>query len=155
VINKEEALDTLKMRETLEICALESFMKRLDTSPELLKEIEKGIKLSEEVVNQNDFDAFIRADDLMHQIIRNNCGNSWIPHFLDQIWPMVIFIRKMDANTSLEEFAKRSISEHKKLLQLIKKGDVAETVICLSKHMQHLQKRLDAIFSEVPAAHCR
>lgn len=150
MLDKKEALDTLKMRETLEIKALEAFMKRLDTVPDLLNDVANSIKLAEEVKDDHDFDAFIRADDLMHKTIRNNCGNSWIPHFLDQIWPMVIFIRKMDANAGFEKFSKRSIGEHKKLLQLIKKGDITEAVNCLSEHMQHQQRRLDALF-DVPS----
>ena len=148
VLNKEEALDTLRTRETLEKYALEAFMKRLNTAPELLDEIEQSIKYSEEMLNKNDLDAFSRADVLIHEIIRNNCGSLWALHFLEQIWYMFTLVRKMDANSDVVKFAKRSISEHKKLLRLMKKGDIEETVICLSKHLQHQQKRLDVIFDE-------
>jgi DNA-binding GntR family transcriptional regulator len=53
----------------------------------------------------------------------------------------------MDETEDSVKFAKRSVNEHKKLLKLIKKGNIPEAVDCLAGHLEYQCKRIEALFS--------
>jgi DNA-binding GntR family transcriptional regulator len=145
ILDRNQAQNTLKLRIMLEKHALELFMQNM--TPELIADIQNGIKQSEIDLKNNDAAAFERSDYIIHQIIQNNCGNPWIPNFLGQIWYTIALIRKMDETENFVKYAKRSINEHKKLVKLIKKGNIQETVDCLAEHLEYQRERLDAIFT--------
>jgi DNA-binding GntR family transcriptional regulator len=145
VLTREEANNTLKIRVMLEKRALELFMPHI--TPRLVAEIEAAIKQSEADLKNNDFVAFERSDYVIHEIIQNNCGNPWIPHFLGQIRYMLALLRKLDETQNSVKFAKRSINEHKKLLRIMKTGNAEEAAGCLAAHLEYQRERLDSIFS--------
>jgi DNA-binding GntR family transcriptional regulator len=148
VLTREEADNTLPLRSMLETYAMKLFMER--AAPELISEIENSVKQSEIDLENNDFAAFEKNDYTIHEIIQNNCGNPWIPHFLEQIRYVIALLRKTEEKEDSVKFAKKSIAEHKKILRAMKKKDVEKTVEYLQEHLEHQRERLDRIFRQVP-----
>ena len=134
VIDLNYAVETLSIRKDLETLALKLFLEK-PVSPELIKQIDLGIAKSEFDMNNGDWSAFLVSDYVIHKVIQNNCGNRWISVFLSQTGYAVSQIQYLDREGDVIQYAKRSISEHRELLKLIKDRKKDEAVEKLGNHL--------------------
>lgn len=144
VIDKKFIFDTLLMRQHLEQLSLSLFEEKV--TPEIIKEIEQTVDLSEKELENCEFDKFEITDYHVHEIFHKYCGNIWVEQFLSHTKYAIFLLREIDQSHGKEEYAKRSIEEHRKIIELIKNGDKLGAVDNLNKQLLTQRERLLSFF---------
>ncbi len=144
VITREEARHTIDIRLDLEILALKLFME--EAKAEVIEEIEQSVHQSEADLQNENLNAFIKSDYLIHEIIHRHTGNPWIPHFMNQTRYSIDRLRHLDKKRDFETIARISISEHWKMIEAIKEHDVEKAIESMKVQIQHHWERLTEIF---------
>lgn len=144
VLSREQVNMTLQMRLLLEKHAMELFMAQV--TPQQIIEIENSVNQSEEVAMNGDIIAFHKYDYVIHDIIRDNCGNPWVVHFLEQIGYVLVLIRQFELVGNRENYAMNSIVEHRNIIAAMKQGNTEQAVVYLVDHIEQQRIRLEKIF---------
>ena len=144
VLSKEQADMTLQIRIILEKYAMELFMARITTQH--IVEIENSVNLSENSAMNGDFISFHKYDYAIHSIIKDNCGNLWVAHFLEQIGYMLVLLRQIELVENRVTYAMNSIAEHRKIIGAMKEGNAEQAVLYLVEHIEQQRIRLEKIF---------
>ena len=144
VITWEEAKHTIDIRLDLEILALKLFMEQV--SPEVIEEIEESIRKSERDLEKGDFHSFIKSDYVIHEIVHRHTGNPWIPHFMKQTRFAIDRLRLIDKIRDFEKIANSSISDHWRMIEAIKRNDIAGAIESMKSQIDQHWKRLNELF---------
>jgi len=140
VFSKDQVNMTLQIRIILEKYAMELFMTQI--TPQQIIEIENSVNQSEKVAMNSDFMEFHKYDYVIHDIIRDNCGNPWVIHFLEQIGYVLVLFRQIELVENRENYAMNSIAEHRKIIAAMKQGNVEQAVMYLVDHIEQQRIRL-------------
>jgi len=147
VITREQADLTLQVRILLEKYAMELFMPRI--TAQLITEIENAVNQSEDAINNNDYYAFNKYDVVIHTIIKENCGNPWLAHFLDQIrFVLVLLMQMEETEDRVIRFTRNSVVEHRKIIEAMKQRNANQAVELIVQHLEYHRARIEKIFIE-------
>ena len=83
-LSKEEALDLIAVRETLESMAARLAAERIDEKT--LAKLDDALEKQKQIVENNDMLAYSRADTDFHTLIHSTTGNAFLCEMLENIF---------------------------------------------------------------------
>lgn len=123
------------------VCILASKRDELDFS-----QLHSRIAEMEEALEQGDIDAWVEADDLFHEDMRNLCPNTFIADALKGVVGQIYYTRMLITRVMLDK--KRSTQEHREMLRLIELGQEQEARACTESHIRRIRQEVRIIMGK-------
>jgi len=136
----EEIDSLIDIRIVLEELALKKIIQTI--TPNLIHSLEQSINEAKEAVERKDFHGFSRSDYQFHQIIQSESGNPWIKDILEDLHVLISIVRYISQWKHPEEVAKKSISEHERIVESLKQGNGNEAIRYLHEHFNNHRERV-------------
>lgn len=131
-IGDEELVDIYKIRIRLEGLASREAARRINEQD--LKKLRDSVELAEFYMNKRDIEHLKELDSEFHSIIYAASGNRLLCKTLTELHRNIQFYRKRSLN--VEERLKKSICEHKEILDAIEHGDAEAADRLTSAHIE-------------------
>jgi DNA-binding GntR family transcriptional regulator len=139
-LDQDDTEAILDVRRMLETTAFEGFLKRI--TPELIGELEEAVQTSEEDLRLERIGQFHRSDYQFHEIIHEHCGNQWIIKLINQVRFFWDLLRVQDKKGVFKASAEKSVEEHRKLIELLKREDYKEARKYMENHLAGHRRRV-------------
>ena len=141
-ITREDLVDIYRIRMRLE--GLASAMAAGKITNQEKKELIETAELSEFYIKKNDGEHIKELDTQFHQTIYKACGSRMLEKVLSDLHRNIKAYRKVSLTSPVR--AKKSVEEHRQILNAIIRGDAAEADRLTSLHVEHaLTNMLTAI----------
>ncbi len=137
-VSQEDLEDTYLIRTRLE--GLASGMAAIRISDEAKAELESSVELSEFYLKKNDAERLKELDTAFHRIIYEASGNRLLCKILSELHRNIKAYRKL--SLSDPERVRRSIAEHREILEAILNGNSNEADRLTSSHIEHAMENL-------------
>ena len=108
---------------------------RMKTNRKEIIKLKECLKQIEYFTNKNNSLAFSELDAEFHKIILNICGNKWIIQIRDNLGSFIY--RSRIKSLSVPGRLKRSLEEHRKIMESLKKHNSAEADRLSQIHMEN------------------
>lgn len=148
-VSDEMVAEIIQIRVALESCGIRNFVS--EATPELLDKLQQIIEDSRDSLERNELIDYLTKDYSFHETIYRSQHNRYIKSSLDNLQPVIHFIRikSMGTDDDFVSAARSSIDWHQKILNAIKAGDAEHAVSTLVDHleahrseaMHHISKR--------------
>lgn len=127
----EDVIEIFEIRRAVDTLALELFMK--NDRPDLVACMKKTVDDMKEALDRSDYQAFIDADSLFHEIYSHNTGNRR----LEAIWSELVEQERRILAMTANDFARCKISyrHHVAIMTNIEEGNVKKAIALLGKHL--------------------
>lgn len=131
----KDIIDVLEIRASLEGLAASLASERI--SPEDIKKLENIAKDFEQSTNNSDVDTLLRKDVEFHECIFKATNNKKLHQLITSLWEQVYrfrvtYISDYDSSVNI-------ISEHKLILEAIKKGDTELAKKYATQHIENAE----------------
>lgn len=137
-ISKDDLADIYAIRMPLEAMAVTRFIQNL--TPETLKILKDIVDIQAFYGTKNDFSNISSKDSEFHEAIYRNCGSHILEETLIPLHRKVVKFRK--ASIEHTGRAKKSIDEHKEILQAIENKNIDLAVELVTKHVNNAKQSI-------------
>ena len=139
-VNRDDLIDIYKIRMRLEGLASASAAERM--SKEELSRLRSSVSLAEFYIKARDTENIKELDTEFHRIIYKESGNRLLCKILSELHRNIHIYRKL--SLSVPERLKKSVEEHREILNAIEKGD-ADTADALT--FRHIEAALENLLA--------
>ncbi|MCL6625323.1 GntR family transcriptional regulator [Alicyclobacillus shizuokensis] len=152
-ISESKVEETRFVREVLEIGALRKVVEHWDEDKPVYQVLHRELQLNLETQWQaqaeEDFAAFLRADEVFHRQLLHASGNMTLISIVTKMRYHLNRVRMLTLNElkNTEEL----IREHGELLAAIQSGDTAAATDILTQHLRRLKVDIDAVKQQYPS----
>jgi DNA-binding GntR family transcriptional regulator len=147
LIDLDRVEQELFLRESLEMAVLEPFIDRC--RPEHISELEEIVKIQTAAFDGNEYINFMISDDRFHQVFFDAAGHKLGWEVLESMCGHYYRVRLL--TVWLNGIAQNIVSQHVEILSAVKKKDIRESRLKLSRHLNKLhteEKMLKEKFPE-------
>lgn len=139
-LSKEDVLDILEIRVTLEISAIQKIS---DISEDLIKKMKDNLRLSKETVKARDLAANNRVDKSFHLLITEASGNKQLSRIYENLYSHMSIQRLLyeDEEKALEEL-RMTDKEHRIIVQAFERKDKKEIRKVVRNHLHNVKRRI-------------
>ena len=130
-LSKEEALDLIAVRETLESMAARLAAERIDEKT--LAKLDDALEKQKQIVENNDMLAYSRADTDFHTLIHSTTGNAFLCEMLENI-----FSKLRPVAIHVGGFIQIFYEDHIEILKALKTHDPKIVQGQLQRHTQNI-----------------
>lgn len=141
-INTSDLIDIYKLRERLE--GLASSLAATRITEEELAKLTEAVELAEFYINKNDTEHIKELDTVFHSIIYKASGARFLSRTLSELHRKIKSYRKR--SLAVPGRLEKSASEHREILEAIKRGDAVAADRLTSLHVR---RALDNMLSAV------
>lgn len=147
-LSAEEIREMCELRQALEAGALKFAMRR---NPEaLLSSLADVLDQMTASLDAGDIRAYLTADTLFHLRFLEHCGNS---HLLETYRMHVGKIAALRTHLAQKpQHTEKSFHEHKVIVDLLGKGDVAASLDILDQHIDRTKRTYSSTIEDIAAA---
>ncbi|MCL6442974.1 MAG: GntR family transcriptional regulator [Alicyclobacillus sp.] len=150
LISLSKVEETRFVREVLEVSALRKLM--ADWNPDgsaehtLQRELKRNLELQREAVRNEDYSAFLYADEDFHRLLLNAANNATLVSIVTQMRAHLNRVRMLSLQ-QLEHVASL-VDEHQALVDSIMRQDESQAVTILTQHLRRLSTDLRSILDQ-------
>ena len=127
----EDVIEIFEIRRSLDTLALELFMKSGRT--EIVPQMRQTVDDMRTALEKNDYQAFVRADNLFHELYAQNTGNQRLEKICADLIEQEQRITSLTANDTNR--CRTSYRHHMAIMDKIEEGDVKKATALLRKHL--------------------
>ncbi len=127
----EDVIEIFEIRRSLDILALELFMK--NDHPDIVVQMRRTVEQMREALDQDDYQAFIHADNQFHELYSHNSGNRRLEGIWSDLQEQERRILALTVNDTTR--CKMSYRHHYAIMAKIEEGDVKKASALLRKHL--------------------
>lgn len=136
----DEIDNLIDVRLALEELALR---KAVEKNPDrFVAELGGALEASKKIVASGDFQGFFTTDFLFHEILYRSSGNPWIEDILSDLHLVINLVRHISQAEHVEEVARRSITDHERILEALRAGDRETAIESLRAHLNNHRDRV-------------
>ncbi|MCD6122728.1 MAG: GntR family transcriptional regulator [Spirochaetales bacterium] len=139
-ISLDEFEAIFEIRQSLEKLALHRIMASGNTA--VTSELKKAVDKSESDLKSGNSEEFMKSDFTFHEILYRESGNPWIPYILSITKILIDIFRTIEKGDEFEKVARTSISEHRAVIEMIKKNDEKKAMESLDLHLKNHKERV-------------
>jgi len=130
-LTKNEALDLMAVRETLEIMAARLIAERIDEKT--LAKLENALEKQKQIVENKDMLAYSRADIYFHTVLYATTGNEFLCEMLENI-----FSKLRPVAMHVGDFIQTFYQDHIAILKALKTHDPKIVQMQLQRHTKNI-----------------
>jgi DNA-binding GntR family transcriptional regulator len=134
-VKKEDVEEMFVLREVLECTALKAAIPRISESD--LDEVEQLLIQAEKDIAAGDFETSVISDVKLHELIIEKSGYRRLAQFLDILKAQLLRVRYL--GTTVTGRTKRSIQEHKAIVNAIRNKDYDSACDLLKTHIRNVR----------------
>jgi DNA-binding GntR family transcriptional regulator len=134
-VTKEDVEELFVLREVLECTALKAALYKINEKD--LMDIELLLKKAEEDIVVGNFESSVESDLKLHGLIIEKSGYNRLAQFLDILKTQLLRVRYI--GTTVAGRTKRSIQEHKAILNAIRNKDLDLANSLLKTHIRNVR----------------
>lgn len=146
-LNCQAVMDLLAVREPLELMATRLAAER--ATPERLRELESIVVQLEAAGVRRDVDELERLDADFHARLAGLSGNPFLASL--NRWLTGAMGADRRAVFSIPNRAAQSVSEHRRIIECLKRGDAAAAVTAMEEHVQSARVAIQGVADPSPA----
>jgi len=126
----------IEVRVALEQLAVTNFLNRENSSFHM--KMDETINASEKLLSGKKYREYMIKDFEFHELLYRGSGNQWIQKIITNARVQINILRNRSMGDSIhfEQAAIRSISDHRKILEALKVGDLTESHRLLKDHFE-------------------
>jgi DNA-binding GntR family transcriptional regulator len=132
-IREKDVIEIYEIRKILEKAATEKAVEKIPKKD--IEELDKIFKDAKKDLDKDKVEQFIKADNKLHRVIINNCGNEKLIELINSYNTHITFYRVADL--SRVERSKEAYFEHLEIFKAVKKRDVTKTVELMGAHIEN------------------
>jgi len=132
-VSPEDIKEVLQIRGVLEGLAARIAAKKI--SRQEIDELENVVAQMSLHVTKENLSSYCKVDDEFHDLILNICGNKWIIQIRDNLGSFIY--RSRIKSLSVPGRLKRSLEEHRKIMESLKKHNSEEADRLSQIHMEN------------------
>jgi DNA-binding GntR family transcriptional regulator len=132
-IREKDVIEIYEIRKILEKAATEKAVEKIPKKD--IEELDKIFKDAKKDLDKYKVEQFIKADNKLHRVIINNCGNEKLIELINSYNTHITFYRVADL--SRVERSKEAYFEHLEIFKAVKKRDVTKTVELMGAHIEN------------------
>lgn len=132
-IQENDVEEIYEIRKILEKSATRKAVKRIPEKD--IKKLDKIFKKAKEDLDKDKVEQFINADDKLHEVIINNCGNERLIKLINSYNDRITFYRVVDL--SAIKRAKEAYFEHLEIFEAVKQRDTNKAVELMDAHIEN------------------
>ncbi len=141
---KEDVKEIFEIRTVLEKTATEKAVPRL--TDDQIQEVRDLFDDAWESIKEGDLKVFIQADQALHRLLVDNCGNDRLKKMINKYQNYYVFYRIIDV-TEVER-AKMSFQEHNRILKAVEEGNKEKAAEKMVEHLDYTIKNIIMNFDE-------
>lgn len=134
-VKKEDVEEMFVLREVLECTALKAAIPRISESD--LDEVEQLLIQAEKDIAAGDFETSVISDVKLHELIIDKSGYRRLAQFIDILKAQLLRVRYL--GTTVTGRTKRSIQEHKAIVNAIRNKDFDSASDLLKTHIRNVR----------------
>jgi len=134
-VKKEDVEEMFVLREVLECTALKAAIPRISESD--LNEVEQLLIQAEKDIAGGDFETSVISDLKLHELIIEKSGYRRLAQFIDILKAQLLRVRYL--GTTVTGRTKRSIQEHKAIVNAIRNKDFDSASDLLKTHIRNVR----------------
>lgn len=127
----EDVIEIFEIRRSLDILALELFMK--SNRSDLVARMRRTVDDMEAALEKDDYQAFVHADNLFHEIYSHNAGNQRLERICIDLSEQEHRILALTVDDTVR--CKMSYRHHLAIMAKIEEGDIKKATALLRKHL--------------------
>ena len=135
-LSLDEITDTLEVRLNLELFAYKKFFENF--TADIIPPLDLLINQAENLIESGDFISFRKKDFQFHKLLYEYSRNEWIPEILNRLYFIIDIVRFQYCVADKQE-AKRSIIQHREIIELLKKEDQDGLLKACEEHHLNFQ----------------
>lgn len=109
-----------------------------------LTRIDQILKVSEEVIEEGDYESYSSLNQTLHMELWTAAGNDKLKNMLSELWNGLSSGVQVSEE---EEYVCKSLQDHKEIIDCIRNGDVIECYLKMQAHIEesaeHFMKRYE------------
>lgn len=140
-ISRKDIQDIYEIRSHLEgLCAKWAIS---NITAEQLDELDENIYLSEFHIEKQHFEQVLELDNKFHEVLYKASNSKMLDHVLSDFHHYVERVRKV--TLSKPERAKKSIEEHKKIVEALRNQDESKAERLATEHIMNTIRNMDSV----------
>jgi len=132
-IKEKDVKEIYEIRKILEISATRKAVSEIPEKD--IKKLDKIFKRAKEDLDKDKVEQFINADNKLHEVIINNCGNERLIKLINSYNARITFYRVVDLSGIKR--AKEAYFEHLAIFKAVKERDVEKAVELMDDHIEN------------------
>lgn len=127
----DDAVEIFEIRQVVEVLALELFMK--GDHPGVVARMRRTVEDMQEAMKREDYQTFIRADNLFHELYSENTGNRRLKKICTELSEQAQRFTALTVDDSVR--CQMSYQHHTAIMESIEAGDIQKATELLRKHL--------------------
>jgi DNA-binding GntR family transcriptional regulator len=132
------------LRELLEVYAIRIACERIAAQD--MRELEAVMKETEESLNSDDYLAYLKTSQKIHDFFVQRCDNGRLKNLYKNIWNITLAIAALGKTRSHDRRA--SLAEHKKIVKALLQKDANKAEKCLREHLKSGYERTTKLLKQ-------